>query len=94
MNDWTEHRINNYSKTGKHNVRIESVFMKIKDRVRGFRGFKALWSAPIIMSGIVLQHNFIETHTTIQKPPCERAGFEFKLGADRWMGMIRMSCFS
>jgi len=28
-----EHRRNNVSVTGKHNVRIETVFMKIKDRV-------------------------------------------------------------
>ena len=55
----TEHIINNYQKTRKHNVRIETVFMKIKDRVDDFRGLKALWSAPILMAGIVLQHNYI-----------------------------------
>ena len=40
-----EHKVNNVSKTGKHNVRIETVFSKIKDRVYDFRGLKALWSA-------------------------------------------------
>ena len=50
----TEHIINNVQKTGKHNVRIETVFMKIKDRVDDFRGLKALWSAPILMAGIVI----------------------------------------
>jgi len=36
--------------------------MKIKDRVDDFRGLKALWSAPIIMVGLTIQHNFIEEH--------------------------------
>ena len=46
-----QHIVNNVSKTGKHNVRIESVFMKVKDRTQDFRGLKALWSAPILMQG-------------------------------------------
>src|SRR3989344_6852041 len=69
----TEHIINNVQKTGKHNVRIETVFMKVKDRVDDFRGLKALWSAPILMAGIVIQHNYIEAHTTTGKLPCELA---------------------
>ena len=37
FNGEVEHRINNTAQTGKHNVRIETVFMKIKDRVDDFR---------------------------------------------------------
>src|SRR3989344_5849014 len=37
-----EHRIQNASVTKVHNYRIETVFMKIKDRVDDFRGLKAL----------------------------------------------------
>ena len=65
------HSVVNTSKTGKYNVRIETVFSKIKDRVGDFRGLKALWSAPILMAGIVLQHNYVEAHTTTGKVPCE-----------------------
>ena len=54
-----EHKIQNYQKTRIHNYKIETVFMKIKDRVDDFRGLKALWSAPIIMIGLTIQHNFI-----------------------------------
>ncbi|MBI4014771.1 MAG: IS1/IS6 family transposase [Candidatus Aenigmarchaeota archaeon] len=86
-----EHKVNNVAKTGKHNVRIETVFSKIKDRVDDFRGLKALWSAPILMAGIVLQHNFIEAHTTTGRIPCELAGIKVKCGVDRWMGLIKMS---
>jgi hypothetical protein len=63
-----EHRIQNYQEIRIHNYRIETVFMKIKDRVLDFRELKALWSAPILLNAIVIQHNFIETHTTINDP--------------------------
>jgi transposase-like protein len=86
-----EHRINNVSKTGKHNVRIETVFMKIKDRVHDFRGLKALWSAPILMQGIILQHNFIEEHTTTGQIPSELAGIKTNTGINRWLGLIKQS---
>lgn len=85
----TEHKVINTLRTGKYNVRIETVFSKIKDRVNDFRGLKALWSAPILMAGIVLQHNFIEEHTTIRDYPCERAGLKLELGQNRWLGLIQ-----
>ena len=65
--------------------------MKIKDRVDDFRGIKALWSAPILMNALVIQHNFIEAHTTIDEVPCNRAGQELNLGENRWLGLIRAS---
>ncbi|VVB75783.1 DDE domain protein [Candidatus Tiddalikarchaeum anstoanum] len=86
-----EHRIVNTQRTRKYNVRIETVFMKIRDRVNNFRGLKALWSAPILLSGIVLQHNFIEEHTTLRDYPCERAGLNLRLGQNRWLNLIRLS---
>tara|TARA_Y100000310_G_C20636648_1_gene791541 strand:- start:786 stop:1679 length:894 start_codon:yes stop_codon:yes gene_type:complete len=86
-----EHIVNNVQDTNKHNVRIETVFMKVKDRVDDFRGLKALWSAPILMQGIILQHNFIEAHTTTGKVPCELAGLYFPLGQNRWLGLIKLS---
>lgn len=89
--DLPQHRVNNVSKTKKHNVRIETVFMKIKDRVYDFRGLKALWSAPILMAGIVLQHNFIENHTTTGKLPCDLAGLKLHAGINRWLGLIKLS---
>lgn len=90
-NNEVEHRVNNVSKTKKHNVRIETVFSKIKDRTTDFRGLKALWSAPILMQGIILQHNFIEYHTTTGQIPCELAGLKLETGQNRWLGMIRLA---
>ncbi len=86
-----EHRVVNYRRTKKHNVRIETVFSKIKDRVDDFRGLKALWSAPILMAGIVLQHNFIEAHTTTGRIPSELAGLNLETGVNRWLGLIKLA---
>jgi len=91
LTERTRHIINNYSKTGKHNVRIETVFMKIKDRVYDFRGLKALWSAPILLNGIILQHNLIEAHTTTGKVPCELANIKSIKGDNRWLELIKQS---
>jgi len=90
-NKKVKHIVNNVSKTKKHNVRIETVFMKIKDRVYDFRGLKSLWSAPIIMAGIVLQHNFIEKHTTTNKLPCDLANIKLEIGINRWLGLIKLA---
>ena len=65
--------------------------MKIKDRVDDFRGLKALWSAPILMNSLIIQHNFIEAHTTIDEVPCNRAGQDLDLGENRWLGLIRLA---
>jgi len=86
-----KHKVINTSKTGKYNVRIETVFSKIKDRVYDFRGLKALWSAPILMAGIVLQHNFIEAHTTTGIIPSELAGLKLGKENNRWLELIRLA---
>ncbi len=86
-----EHKIQNVRKTKVHNYKIETVFMKIKDRVLDFRGLKALWSAPILMAAIVIQHNFIENHSTTDEVPSERAGVNLELGENRWLDLIRLS---
>jgi len=86
-----EHKIQNYQKTKIHNYRIETVFMKIKDRVHNFRGLKALWSAPILMNAIIIQHNFIESHTTTKEIPCDTAGTYLGLEENRWLELIQLS---
>ncbi len=86
-----EHKVQNVSKTKIHNYKIETVFMKIKDRVDDFRGLKALWSAPIIMVGLTIQHNFIEEHTTTKNQPCALAGQDLDLGDNRWLGLIKLA---
>lgn len=86
-----DHKVQNTRRTKRYNVRIETVFSKIKDRVDDFRGLKALWSAPILLAGIVLQHNYIEAHTTTGRIPCELAGLDIKTGMNRWLGLIKLA---
>jgi len=90
--DLPQHIVNNVSKTKKHNVRIETVFMKLKGRINDFRGLKALWSAPILIAGLILQHNFIESHTTTGQIPTNLANVKFNIGVNRWLELIRLSC--
>ncbi|MEK6873830.1 MAG: hypothetical protein AABW91_03215, partial [Nanoarchaeota archaeon] len=86
-----EHKIQNCQTTRIHNYRIETVFMKIKDRVIDFRGLKALWSAPILMTAIVIQYNFIENHSNTDEVPSERAGVCLELGENRWLDLIKLA---
>jgi len=43
------------------------------------------------MTAIVIQHNFIENHTTTAEVPSERAGVDLNLGENRWLDLIRLS---
>jgi len=52
---------------------------------------KALWSAPILMTAIVIQHNFIENHSTTDEVPSGRAGVNLEIGENRWLDLIRRS---
>ncbi|MEK6826795.1 MAG: hypothetical protein AABX90_04155 [Nanoarchaeota archaeon] len=42
------------------------------------------------MTAIVIQHNFIENHSTTDEVPSERAGFNLELGENRWLNLIRL----
>jgi transposase-like protein len=87
---WVEHKALNFTETKKYNVRIETVFSKLKDRIADFRGIKSRKTA-LLVEGIIIQHNYIERHSTTGKVPCELAGMDLGLGDDRWMGLIGMA---
>jgi len=38
------------------------------------------------LEGMMIQHNFIEAHTTTGKIPCELAEMDLQLGYNRWLG--------
>jgi hypothetical protein len=40
----------------------------------------------------MIQHNFIEAHTT-NEILCETAGVKLGLGENRWLDLIRLSAF-
>jgi len=39
------------------------------------------------MNAIVIQHNFIEAHTTINEISCEKAGVKLVLSENRWLDL-------
>ena len=46
------------------------------------------------MAVIVLQHNFIEAHTTTGERPSVLAGLELDVGINRWDGVISLASTS
>jgi len=60
--------------------------------VNYFRGLKALWSATILICGSIIQHNFVEEHTTTGLNPCNFARQKLDLGENHWLELIKMSC--
>ena len=73
-----------------YDVDVNKVVVKTQ-RFLNFRGLKALWSAPILMNAIIIQHNFIENHCTTNEVPCETAGVNLGLEENRWLDLIRLS---
>ena len=43
------------------------------------------------MNALIIQHNFIEAHTTLDEVPCNKAGQELNLGNNRWLGLIKLA---
>jgi len=43
------------------------------------------------MTAIVIQHNFIENHSTTDEVPSKRAGVNLELSGNRWLDLIRIS---
>ena len=44
-----------------------------------------------MMTAIVIQHNFIENHSTTDEVPSERAGVNLELRENRWLDLIKIS---
>ena len=44
-----------------------------------------------MITALVIQHNFIEAHTTLDEVPCNRAGQELNLEENKWFELIRAS---
>jgi len=47
--------------------------------------------AHILLMGIVIQHNFIENHSTTDEVLSEKAGVNLNLGENRWLGLINLA---
>lgn len=64
--------------------------MKIRERTKTMRGFKAVWSAKRIMKGFEIYYNFCRKHTGIGCYPYELVT-DIKLGKNKWLDLIKLS---
>lgn len=62
--DFVEWNKINCAKTGQFNFIMERLFNSLKERVKIMRGFKAGWSAKLVLDGYFIWYNFIRPHQT------------------------------
>lgn len=43
----------------------------------------------MLLTGLIIQHNFIEQHTTTERILAEQAGIKLNIGENRWLGLIK-----
>lgn len=59
----------NSRKTGKYNWIMERLWNNLKERIKIMRGFKAPWSAKLLIDGYFIWHNFIRPHMSLRTSP-------------------------
>jgi len=86
--DMIEYEQVNAFKTGKFNFVMERVWNTLRERIKIMRGFKATWSAKLLVDGFFIWYNFIRPHMTFGRTPAENAG----INVNDWLGLVRMTC--
>ena len=87
--DWN--KINS-SKEKRYNVKIERFNKSLKERIRSMYGFKASWSATIILFGWIIHYNFVRPHMGLDgDTPAQRAGIDLELGINKWLSLIKLA---
>src|SRR3989338_8718119 len=76
----------NHAKTGKYNYIMERVWNTLRERIKIMRGFKASWSAKLLIDGFFIWYNFIRPHMTLKCSPAERVGLE----SNDWIRLINI----
>lgn len=72
---------------GKPSLTTASAFASCqKQRIKIMRGFKASWSAKLLIDGFFIWYNFIRPHMTFGHQPSENVGIN---GFDGWEGLIK-----
>lgn len=86
--DRVEHKMISTQKTGRYNYIMERIWNTLKERIKIMRGFKATWSAKLLIDGFFIWYNFIRPHMTFRgRTPSEIVGL---VGSD-WENLIRFS---
>lgn len=75
--DFVEWNKINCAKTGQFNFIMERLFNSLKERIKIMRGFKAGWSAKLVLDGYFIWYNFIRPHQTFNGvTPSKKAQLE------------------
>lgn len=74
----------NHAKTGKYNYIMERVWNTLRERIKIMRGFKASWSAKLLIDGFFIWYNFVRPHMTLRCSPVEMVG----LKGGNWIELI------
>lgn len=86
--DRVEYEQINFHKTKKYNYIMERVWNTLKERIKIMRGFKASWSAKLLIDGFFIWYNFIRPHMTFRQPPSRNVGLK---GFDGWLDLVQLS---
>lgn len=62
----------NVSESGRHNYIMERLWNTLRERIKIMRGFKASWSAKLLIDGFFLWYNFQRPHTTLGQTPAQQ----------------------
>ena len=74
--DKVEYEQINTMRTGRYNYFIERLWNTLKERVKIMRGFKASWSAKLLIDGFFMWYNYIRPHMTFKGTPAQNVGLE------------------
>lgn len=77
----------NCLKTGKFNYTMERLWNNLRERIKIMRGFKAVWSAKLLIDGYFIWHNFIRPHMTLKNTPATITGIK----TNNWNELIYSS---
>ena len=76
----------NHSKTGRYNYIMERIWNTLRERIKIMRGFKASWSAKLLIDGFFIWYNFVRPHMTLKCSPAEMVG----LKGGSWLELINI----
>ncbi|VVB87340.1 Integrase core domain protein [uncultured archaeon] len=75
-----------------NNNKIERLHNTVRERQKVMRGLQNDETATTFKNGFKAFYNHIRPHQALnRKTPAQAAGIDFKLGRNRWMGMIKKS---
>ncbi|MEM5808250.1 MAG: integrase core domain-containing protein, partial [Candidatus Aenigmatarchaeota archaeon] len=75
-----------------NNNLVERFHGTFRERDKVMRGFKAKYTAQILLEGFKTYYNFIKPHMSLEGlTPSQKAQIELQLDRNRWLSLLRKS---